>query len=114
MIMTEKDKEVIVRCTCGDRTDHVIMIGQYDMGEEHGDDKLGQCLVSLTLDVRLGWFDRVKAALKYVFGRQNYMYMDTMVDVDILKEVVLELKDTRTEEEKDKARENRAHNVKVV
>lgn len=112
--MTEKDKEVIVRCSCGDRTDHVIMIGQYDIGEENGDDKLGVCQVSLTLDVRLRWYERVVAGLKYMFGKQNYMYMDTMVDVDILKEVVLELKDTRTDEEKEQARNSRAHNVKVV
>lgn len=110
----ETDKEYIIRCECGDRTDHVVLIGQYDIGSEHGDDRLGQCLISLTLDVRKYWYQRVWAGLKYIFGRQNYMYMDTTVDVDKLREVVAQLQDYRTDNEKAHARTVHNPSVQVL
>lgn len=99
--MTKKaNKEYILRCECGDRTDHVVLIGQYDLGERFGDDNIGQCLISLTLDTRKFWYQRVWAGLKYIFGKRDYMYMDTTVDVDKLREIVAQLEDKRTPEQK--------------
>lgn len=102
--MKQVHKEFILRCECGDRTDHVVMIGQYDLGEKYGDDSLGQCLISLTLDTRKFWYQRLWAGVKYIFGKRDYMYMDATIDVDKLREVVAQLEDTRTPEQKEAAR----------
>lgn len=111
--MSEDSKEFIVRCSCGDKSDHVIHIAQYDLGEEHGDDRLGTCIISARLDPRKRWYERVWVGIKYMFGVNQYQYMDSMIDVDILKEVVLQLDDKRTDEDKQLARESRSE-VKVL
>lgn len=109
----EVKKEFIVRCNCGDVNDHCIHIAQYDLTTEYGDDKLGQCVISTRLDPCKNWYKRVWTAMKYIFGVGHYQYIDTVVDVDILKEVVLQLEDERSDAEKESARPDHSH-VKVV
>lgn len=99
-----QNEEYIIRCECGDKTDHVIHIAQYDIGEDCGDDSMGQCVVSLRLDPRAFWYKRVWLAFKYIFGIGNhYQYVDTYIDVQSLKEVAESLKDTRSDERKEQA-----------
>ncbi len=111
--MSKDSKEFMLRCTCGDKNEHCVHIAQFDLTEEHGDDKLGQCTVSMRLNPFLKWYKRVWVAVKYVFGRNDFHYVEAEIDVDILKEVVLQLDDTRTDEEKKDARDKRS-DVKVL
>lgn len=111
----EKDSiEYILRCDCGDTVDHCIYIAQHDLSDDtFSDSSTGQCTISTRLNPFLPWYKRIWRAVLYVFGTSEYQYVETMIDVDILKQVVLELKDTRTEEEKHAAREKRSE-VKVL
>lgn len=111
--MSKDSKEFIVRCSCGDNTEHCVHISQFDLTQEHGDDKLGQCLVSMRLNPFLKWYKRVWVALKYIFGVNDFQYKEAMIDVDILKEVVLQLEDTRPDEVKKEERDKRT-DVKVL
>ena len=108
-----ESKEWIVRCHCHDKSDHVIHIAQYDLTDEHGDDKMGQCVITTRLDPRAGLFKRAWIALKYMFGVGCYQYVETIIDVDILKEVVLQLEEKRTDDEKKDDRSCRTE-VKVL
>ena len=100
----DQSHEFIVTCECGDSTDHVVHIAQWDYDSEYSDANLGQCLISTRLDPRAFWYKRVWIALKYIFNKGAYQYMDTTVDVQVLKDVVNQLQDTRTEEQKEQAR----------
>ena len=111
--MSKDSKEFIVRCSCGDNTEHCDHISQFDLTQEHGDDKLGQCLVSMRLNPFLKWYKRVWVALKYIFSVNDFQYKEAMIDVDILKEVVLQLEDTRSDEVKKEERDKRS-DVKVL
>ncbi|AFA44455.1 hypothetical protein [Klebsiella phage phiKp_21] len=111
--MSKDSLEFILRCDCGEKSDHVIHIAQYDLDEEYGDNKLGTCLISARLEPCKTWYERVWIGIKYIFGYNSYQYMDTMVDVDILREVVQQLKDERSEEDKKASREKRSE-VKVL
>lgn len=111
--MNKNSLEFILRCDCGDKTDHVIHISQYDFNEIYGDDKLGTCVISTRLDPYKPWYERIWVGLKYMLGFNQYQYIDTMVDVDILREVVAQLKDNRTDDDKQLARKNRSE-VKVI
>lgn len=109
----DRSQEFIVTCECGDSTDHVVHIAQWDFGTDYSDANLGQCLISTRLDPRAYWYKRVWIALKYIFNVGAYQYMDTTVDVQVLKDVVNQLQDTRTDEQKEKARLDK-RKIKVV
>ncbi|UTS53439.1 hypothetical protein UES1_064 [Escherichia phage UE-S1] len=111
--MSEDSKEYILRCSCGDKMEHCVHIAQFDLTEEYGDDKLGQCLISMRLNPFLKWYKRVWVAVKYIFGVNDYQYVEATIDVDILKDVVIQLEDTRSDEVKKEEREKRT-DVKVL
>ncbi|SOK58644.1 hypothetical protein [Yersinia phage fHe-Yen9-04] len=96
-----KNKEFIIRCDCRDHREHSIHIGQYNSGDQYDDANLGQCLINMSLEIRLPWYKRVLVGLKYMFGYTNHLhYIDTIVDVEVLKNVVQKLDDNRTDEQK--------------
>lgn len=104
----EDSKEFIIRCNCGDKSDHVVHIAQYDLTSDFSDAKMGTCLISTRLDPYRPWYKRLWVGIKYICGYNQYQYIDTHVDVQILKDVVAQLGDTRTLEEKDEASTGRS------
>ncbi|AMM43933.1 virion structural protein [Pectobacterium phage vB_PcaM_CBB] len=108
---TNTSKSFIIRCHCSDAREHAIHICQYNTGDDTDDSEIGLCTINLSMEIRNPWYKRVWIGLKYMFGYTDHMhYMDTMVDVDVLKEVVSKLDDNRTEEQKAAAKEQREWN----
>lgn len=106
--MSSESKVIIVRCHCGDVREHSIHIGQYNTGDKHDDKHLGICNINLCMEIRQAWYKRVWTGIKYMFGYTDHMhYMETMVDVEVLKDAVNRLEDTRTPEQKESAKEQR-------
>lgn len=103
-----ESKGYILRCHCSDVREHAIHISQYNTGDDTDDSTLGICTINLSMEIRNPWYKRVWIGLKYMFGYTDHMhYMDTIVDVEVLKEVVSKLDDHRTEEQKITAKEDR-------
>lgn len=103
-----KSKSFILRCHCSDLREHSVHINQWNTGDLSDDSEVGLCSINLTMEIRNPWYKRVWIGLKYMFGYTDHMhYMDTMIDVEVLKEVVSKLEDNRTEEQKAEANENR-------
>lgn len=100
--MSSENKEIIIRCHCGDIREHSIHIAQYNSGDQYDDKHLGMCIINTCMEIRQVWYKRVWTGIKYIFGYTDHMhYMDTMVDVEVLKDVVNRLEDTRTPEQKE-------------
>lgn len=112
MIQTNpKSKSFILRCHCSDAREHSIHISQYNTGSEADDSEIGLCTINLSMEIRNPWYKRVWIGLKYMFGYTDHMhYMDTMVDVEVLKDVVSKLEDNRTEAQKEEDKERREWN----
>lgn len=103
--MPAKNKEFILRCDCHDMREHSIHIAQYNTGDFADDANLGVCVMNMSMEIRLPWYKRIIVGVKYMFGFTDYMnYMDTMVDVEVLKELVNKLDDNRTPEQKEAAK----------
>ena len=100
----DESHQFIITCECGDTTDHVIHIAQWDMGSDWSDADAGHCLVTTRLDPYASWYKRVWLAVKYIFNVGSYQYVETTIDVQTLKDVVNQLKDTRTDEQKANAK----------
>lgn len=107
--MSSESKAFIVRCHCGDAREHSIHIHQWNTGDASDDSEIGMCSINLSMDIRIPWYKRVWVGLKYMFGYTDHMhYMDTMVDVDVLKDVVSSLDDNRTDSQKAEAKSQRS------
>jgi hypothetical protein len=108
MSSNNESKEIIIRCHCGDVREHSIHIAQYNSGDTNDDKHLGICNINMCLEIRQKWYKRIWTGIKYMFGYTNHMhYMDTMVDVEVLKDAVSRLEDTRTDEQKASSKEQR-------
>ncbi|AQW88892.1 putative structural protein [Erwinia phage pEa_SNUABM_50] len=106
--MTVKNKEFILRCECHELREHSIHVAQYNTGDEYDDANIGQCLMNMSMEIRLPWYKRVWVGIKYMFGSTDHVhFMDTMVDVEVLKDLVQKLDDNRTDEQKAAAKESR-------
>lgn len=104
-----KSKSFIVRCHCSDVREHSIHINQWNTGDDSDDSEIGLCSINLTMEIRQRWYKRIWTGIKYMFGYTDHMhYMETMVDVEVLKEVVSKLDDNRTEGQKAEAKEQRS------
>ena len=101
-------KGFILRCHCSDVREHSVHIHQWNTGDDTDDSEIGMCSINLSMEIRNPWYKRAWIGLKYAFGFTDHMhYMETMVDVQVLKDVVEKLDDNRTEGQKASAKEQR-------
>lgn len=112
--MNKDSREYIVCCTCGDKSDHVIHFAQYDLTDDFSDANMGVCVISTRLDPYRPWYKRLWVGIKYICGYDQYQYIDTHVDVQVLKEVLSKMEDNRTEEQIEKASEEHSRNIQVL
>lgn len=113
--MTVKNKEFIIRCDCREMREHSIHVAQYNMGSEYDDANIGQCVINMSMESYLPWYKRVWVGFKYMFNSTDHLqFIDTVVDVEVLKELVQQLDDNRTDEQKSIAKETRSSTEFVV
>lgn len=103
-----KSKGYIIRCECGEIREHSVHIHQWNTGDSSDDSEIGHCSINLSMEIRNPWYKRAWIGLKYAFGYTNHMhYMDAIIDVQQLKDVVSRLEDNRTDAQKQAAKEQR-------
>ena len=104
----QTSKGFILRCHCSDAREHSIHVHQWNSGDKSDDSEIGMCSINLTMEIRQRWYKRIWTSIKYMFGYTDHMhYMETMVDVEVLKELVSKLEDNRTDGQKAEAKEQR-------
>ena len=91
-----KDLKFFIQCECRSQ-EHIISVMQFNGDHVADDNKLGQCIVSTSMNHYMPWYKRLWTATKFVFGGTDIHYTETIVDVRKLKKIVSELKDERPE-----------------
>jgi len=106
--MVKQSKGFIIRCECGDAREHAVHIHQWNTGDASDDSEIGHCSINLSMEIRNPWYKRAWIGLKYAFGYTDHMhYMDSIIDVAVLKDVVSRLEDNRTDAQKAASKEQR-------
>lgn len=109
-----KEREITLHCLCGDKSEHVFHFAQYDLDKDYSDANMGQCTVSTRLNPYLSWYKRVYFGIRYMFGRTDFHYVESVVDVKTLKEVVQLLEDNRSTERQSIDDDETGYDVKEV
>lgn len=91
-----KDLKYFIQCECKSQ-EHMISVMQFNGDHIADDNKLGHCVVSMSMNHYLPWYKRMWVGFKYVIGFTEIHYTETIVDVRKLKKIVSELQDERPE-----------------
>lgn len=77
----EQDEDcVLVTCACGRLQEHSLLVYDFDDGD---------ISVSLTLNTRLGFWERVKVGLRYIFLRKVHSsYQETVVSKEDKEQLI--------------------------
>lgn len=91
---TVPDVHIQLKCKCGDITEHVVHLCQFN-DNEWGDHLDGTCIISTSMNHYQGFFKRIRTAFKYILGIDNngIHYVETIVNIKDLKEAVDKLYD---------------------